>query len=110
MRAILVATFILVVAFIIKEDVQHGTLQLASFYQEARCEEEYVWQTVRVKVAANDTIYSLFAATPSPIGVTFPERLTMFYKVNPHLLKQTLLPNEVILLPVYTKATNSCRK
>ena len=110
LRAILVATFLLIIAFIIKEDLQHGTVQLASFYQDDRCEDQYEWQSIRVKLVVQDTIHSLFAATPSPIAVSFSERLAKFYEFNPVYRKQPLLQNDIILLPMYVKATNSCRK
>ena len=59
------AVFFLIAA-VVKIDLQEGTLPLAKFY-EVPCVETVEYETVRVKVAPNDTFYSLFASTPGMI-------------------------------------------
>ncbi|MEO4052361.1 hypothetical protein [Solibacillus sp. CAU 1738] len=108
MRYIVFTICFFLVATIIKIDLQEGTLPLAAFYSEEQCTKtvEYVWQTVSVRVQQGDTIYSLFTTTPTKAA--FPERLAEFYKANPHLQQQTLVPGELILLPIYTKTVEKC--
>ena len=67
-------------------------------------------QSVSVRIAEGDTIYSLFAATPSPLPMAFTERLSKFYELNPHLQLQTLVPGELIQLPIYAKTSEICSK
>ena len=109
MRLFLSTICIFAIALVIKIDLQEGTLPLASFYEET-CEETYEIDKITVRVATNDTIYSLFASTPSPIAIPFPERLTEFYNINPHLQKQALVAGERILIPIKVKANKQCEK
>lgn len=82
-------------------------MPLTNFYEEP-CTEIAEYETVRVKVMENDTIYSLFAATPSATSIPQSERLTLFFKYNPHLQKQRLIPGEEVLIPI--KRINRCEK
>ncbi|WP_332646818.1 hypothetical protein [Lysinibacillus sp. 54212] len=109
MRLFLSTICIFALALVIKIDLEEGTIPLASFYEET-CEETYQYENINVRVAANDTIYSLFATTPSPVAIPFPERLTAFYDINPHLQKQALVAGERILIPIKVKANNQCQK
>lgn len=110
MRFLITSIIVLVLIFVIKVDLQEGTIPMASFYKtEVPCVEEHL-QYVAVQVQPDDTIYSLFAATPSPIKTTFPERLSQFYELNPHLQLQTLLPGNTVLIPLLTNTTNLCPK
>lgn len=109
MRLFLSTICIFALALVIKIDLQEGTLPLASFYEET-CEKTFEYEHVNVRVAANDTIYSLFATTPSPITIPFPERLTVFYDINPHLQKQALVVGEKILIPIKVQTKNQCEK
>lgn len=110
MRFILFTLCFFLVATIIKIDLQEGTIPLAAFYTEEKCVEsiQNVWQTVSVRIQEGDTIYSLFTTTPT--NAPYPERLAEFYKANPHLQKQSLVPGELILLPINVKVTEKCRK
>ena len=92
------AVFFLIAA-VIKIDLQEGTLPLAKFY-EVPCVETVEYETVRVKVAPNDTFYSLFASTPYEAAISHSERLTLFFQYNPHLQKQPLVAGEEVLIPI----------
>ena len=114
MRFIIISIIALIIVYVIKVDLEEGTIPKASFYEEYEeyeeyqpCEEESL-NYVAVVVQPDDTIYSLFAATPSPIKTTFPERLSQFYKLNPHLQLQSLAPGETVRIPLTVNAMDSC--
>lgn len=109
MRFLIASIVLLLLAFVIKVDLQEGTLPLASFYAAPQsCEEVEQGSYVVVKIQQNDTIYSLFSATPSPIKTTFPERLAQFYQLNPHLNLQPLVPGDTVLIPIISNVKENC--
>ena len=109
MRFLLTAIILIIIGFVIKFDLQQGTVPLTSFYHDDKsCVKESTYSSVTVRVAEGDTIYSLFAATPSPIPMPFPERLAKFYELNPHLQLQSLVAGEQISLPMYIKPLKNC--
>lgn len=110
MRFIIFTICFFLVATIIKIDLQEGTIPLAAFYTEEQCTEsvQYSWQTVTIRIQEGDTIYSLFTTTPA--NAPYPERLAEFYKANPHLQLQSLVPGEFIQLPIYVKTAEKCIK
>lgn len=109
MRFFIASVILLILVFVIKVDLQQGTIPMASFYQtEEKCEQQEELQYVVVQIQQDDTIYSLFAATPSPVKTTFPERLSQFYKLNPHLQLQTLIPGNTVLIPLISNTTKIC--
>ena len=111
MRFLVTSIILVILIFVIKVDLQEGTIPLASFYQTpVPCEKINELTYVSVKVMEGDTIYSLFSATPSPIKMSFPERLTKFYELNPHLQLQTFKPGEKILLPILKEQSENCPK
>lgn len=110
LRYLILTTVFLIIGFVIKTDIQEGSLSHTSFYTQALCEEENVARVVRVKIAHGDTIYSLFAATPSPVEMAFPERLAQFYQLNPHLQQQSLIPGELIQLPIVETKKKQCKE
>lgn len=110
LRFFLLTVVILVIGFVIKIDLQEGSLPHTSFYQTTACGEEKNEKVVHIKVAEGDTIYSIFAASPSPVTMPFPERLAKFYQLNPHLQQQSLLPGELIALPIVENKKNSCKE
>ena len=113
MRALLLTAIIVLVAFIVKIDLTEGTLPLASFYPketEELCEEQREPNYINVQVIQGDTIHSLFAIQPAKIPMTFPERLQLFYQLNPHLQLQALVPGENIKLPLSYELENLCGK
>lgn len=109
MRYLIASIIIVAIAFVIKVDLQEGTLPLASFYEPtANCQNEEELTYVTVQIMEGDTMYSLFAATPSPTKMTYPDRLAKFYQLNPHLQLQSLVPGEQVLLPMQIIAKNNC--
>ena len=111
MRFLITSIILVLLIFVIKVDLQEGTIPLASFYQTPiPCEQINELTYVSVQVMEGDTIYSLFSATPSPIKMTFPERLSKFYELNPHLQLQTLVAGEKVLIPIIKKQSENCSK
>ena len=109
MRFLVVSIALLLIIFVIKVDLQEGALPLASFYAtQQSCEEVKQQSYVVVKIHVDDTIYSLFAATPSPIKTTFSERLAQFYQLNPHLNLQPLVPGDTVLVPITSNVKENC--
>ncbi|WP_342598404.1 hypothetical protein MHB48_12625 [Psychrobacillus sp. FSL H8-0483] len=107
---IFVATILLLISFyIVKVDLFEGTIPLAYSNEP---EVEKCLETpdfISVEIVAGDTIYSLFAIYPSNESISFTERLSDFYTLNPHLVNQTFRAGEKVLLPVYT-ASAQCKK
>ena len=111
LRILITSIIILILAFVIKVDIQEGTLPMTSFYAApAPCVEKDEYTYVNVTVMEGDTIYSLFSATPSPTKMTFPERLAKFYELNPHLQLQTLVQGESVLIPIHVNTEEICPK
>lgn len=109
LRFLIASIIIVAIAFVIKIDLQEGTLPLASFYEPtSECKNGEELTYVTVQVMEGDTMYSLFAATPSPTKMTYPDRLAKFYQLNPHLQLQSLVPGEQILMPMQTIAKKNC--
>ncbi|MER1986159.1 MAG: hypothetical protein ABS949_06165 [Solibacillus sp.] len=108
MRYVLLAIACLVIGYVVKIDLQEGAITHTTFYETQVCEQQ-VERTVRIKLVEGDTIYSIFAATPSPIPMPFPERLAKFYELNPHLQKQTLIAGELIYVPIVENNKNRCK-
>lgn len=113
LRALLVTIAIILIAFVVKIDLTEGTLPLAAFYPEDAynsCEEQREPVYISVQVIEGDTLHSLFAIQPAKIPMTFPERLQLFYQLNPHLQLQALVPGETIKLPLSYEIKNICEK
>ena len=110
MRFLIASIVLLLIAFVIKVDLQEGSLPLASFYASSipSCDEIPQESYVVVKIQQGDTIYSLFSATPSPVKTTFPERLAHFYKLNPHLNLQPLVPGDTVFVPIISNSKENC--
>ena len=108
MRVLLIAICILVFAYVIKIDLEEGALNFTDFYETKVCEETYTIEKVRVKIQQGDTIYSLFAVTPFNEPITFVDRVTIFYELNPHLRYQSLLVGESVYIPVAKKIKKAC--
>ena len=111
MRSIILTIVILLIAYIVKTDLGEGTLSLAAFNNndmEESCIEEPVRSSISVKVYPGDTLQSLFAIHPSPVPLTFLERMEYFFKLNPHLQNQSILPGEVIVIPILLEQAESC--
>ncbi|MET4560484.1 hypothetical protein [Lysinibacillus parviboronicapiens] len=114
MRALILTAIIIVIAFVVKIDLTEGTLPLAAFYPKdtanALCEDQREPNYLSVQTIQGDTIHSLFALHPAKVPMTFPERLQLFYELNPHLQLQALIPGENIKLPLSFAFENNCGK
>lgn len=94
---------------IIRIDLQEGSLQHASFYNQESCEETFTTSYVVTIVQADDTIHSIFANTLSPEPMTFTERLSSFYTYNKHLQQQPLVAGEEVRVPIKERSIH-CEK
>lgn len=110
MRILLLALLLFVTFHFIRIDLVEGTIPLASFKSEKQsCVEQSAFTTIPVTTVEGDTIESLFALYPDP-AISFIERLSSFYSLNPHLQNQTLVGGEKIKLPLSQPDGNSCVK
>ena len=103
---IFVATILLLISFyIIKVDLIEGTIPLAysSHTAEVECKRELDYITV--EIMDGDTLHSLFSLYPSDESITYTERFTDFYSLNPHFINQSFKVGEKVLLPTYTPST-----
>ncbi|TQR18581.1 hypothetical protein [Psychrobacillus soli] len=101
---IFVATILLLISFyIVKVDLFEGTIPLA-YYPVESSKEECVetLDYISIEIVGGDTIYSLFSLYPTQEPISFTERLNDFYTLNPHLINQSFIAGEHVLLPVYT--------
>lgn len=98
---IFVATILILISFyIVKVDLIEGTIPLAYSSETIECIKTLDYITV--EVLPGDTLHSLFSLYPSAESVTYTERLTDFYNLNPHFINQSFKVGENVLLPVYT--------
>lgn len=108
MKYVVTAIVCILIAFVIKVDLQEGAINYTSLKETESCEDTLVIDEVRVKIQDGDTIYTLFATTSSPIDVSFIERLTQFYQLNPHLKNQSLLAGEYVYIPIVKEVKEVC--
>lgn len=107
-RYIYFAIIILLIAYIVKVDLDTGAITYTDLLETKACTNTLEVEMVRVKVQQGDSIYSLFAQTSSPIEIPFIDRLTEFYKMNPHLRNQTLQIGDFIYIPIKKIGNTSC--
>lgn len=111
LRYLLFTVAFFLVATVVKIDLTEGTVPLASFspqHNQQVCKQQISIKSVSVITVAGDSVQSLLAAYPSEIDVSTPERMAQFYKLNPHLQKQSMVPGELIQIPIYKLADRSC--
>lgn len=111
MRFLLFTVVFFLIAAVIKIDLTEGTVPLAAFDAEEQiqaCEQQISIKELSVSTAPGDTVQSLLAAYPSEVEISYPERMAQFYKLNPHLQKQSMVPGELIKIPIYDKIINEC--
>ncbi|RHW38532.1 hypothetical protein D1B33_06550 [Lysinibacillus yapensis] len=111
MRFLLFTVVFFLIAAVIKIDLTEGTVPLAAFdtAQEIQaCEQQISIKALSVATNAGDTVQGLLAAYPSEVEVSYPERMAQFYELNPHLQKQSMVPGELIKIPIYDKIKNEC--
>ncbi len=114
LRALVLTAIIIIFAFVVKVDLTEGSLQFAAINpkntENALCEKQREPNYITVQTIQGDTIHSLFALHPAKVPMTFPERLQLFYELNPHLQLQALVPGENIKLPLSFEFENTCGK
>ncbi|WP_075618095.1 hypothetical protein [Paenisporosarcina indica] len=109
MRIIGLAILILILSYIVKEDLLEGTISMASFSEaEPVCVKEKAYEVFPVQTVEGDTVLSLFGVYPSEVWVSYPDRLEAFYSENPHLRKQALQGGENVKVPIYKDTQLSC--
>lgn len=113
MRILAVAAALIAVFYFLKYDFNYGTISLAAFYNtesEACIEQEVVVKMnyISIQTVANDTIYSLFSLYPDD-KKSFIERLSDFYKLNPHLINQPFAGSETVKIPIYEYEYGRCK-
>ncbi|SIT82115.1 hypothetical protein [Edaphobacillus lindanitolerans] len=104
MRIVFSALLILIISWFIRTDLREGTIPMAAFYsdgEETACTENVESDSIPVTVVAGDTVRSLFALYPDEMDLL--ERLSAYYRLNPHLRKRDPAEGEVILLPLSPK-------
>ncbi|RUL57000.1 MULTISPECIES: hypothetical protein [Lysinibacillus] len=111
MRFLLFTVVFFLLAAVIKIDLTEGTVPLAAFNEEElQCNQQITITSVSVVTTAGDSVQSLFAAYPSEVDISLPERMAQFYELNPHLKKQAMVPGELIKIPIYDKRVQNCKK
>ncbi|MFJ8063011.1 hypothetical protein ACIQYS_00055 [Psychrobacillus sp. NPDC096426] len=106
---IFLATILLLISFyIVKVDLFEGTIPLAYYPADQAKECIETLDYISVEIVGGDTIYSLFSLYPTEESITFTKRLNDFYTLNPHLINQSFIPGEHVLLPIYT-ASGQCK-
>lgn len=109
LRILLLTIAIFLIATVVKIDLTEGTVPLAQFtLEEPQCQEQYILQKVSVLTTEGDTVQGLLSNYPSEIDISFPERLAYFYKLNPHLEKQSIVAGELINIPIFKKSNEIC--
>ena len=110
MRLFLSALAIFAILYMLKTDLTDGTIQLAAFASdEPVCTEMDKPVSIVVTTIEGDTIESLFALYPDS-SLTFIDRLTAFYHLNPHLQRQNISRNEQIEIPLSNETVTFCGK
>lgn len=109
MRILLFAVTLFIIIHFIRIDLVEGTIptRTTPIIEEPSCDEETF--LIPVTSIEGDTIEALFALYPDPT-ISFIDRLTLFYEVNPHLKLQGIVPNDKILLPLSNLEEDGCIK
>lgn len=107
MRILLIALTLFIIIHFIRIDLVEGTIptRTSPVIEATSCDEETLF--IPVTSIEGDTIEALFALYPDPT-ISFIDRLTIFYEVNPHLKLQGIVPNDKILLPLSNSEENKC--
>lgn len=107
MRILLFAVCLFIIIHFIRIDLVEGTIPTISSptFEESSCEEGTFF--IPVTSIEGDTIEALFALYPDP-EVSMIDRLSLFYKANPHLKLQAIVANDRILLPVSHLQEDGC--
>ncbi|TQE92298.1 hypothetical protein [Ureibacillus terrenus] len=109
MRLFLSIAVVIIIITVIKIDLTEGTLPLAAYSETKECNEQLAVKSVPVITKEGDTVHSLLAEYPTDERISMPERMADFYKFNPHLKKQAIVPGELIKIPIYS-SNGPCKK
>ncbi|WP_432358588.1 hypothetical protein [Sporosarcina sp. UB5] len=107
MRTLFVAVILFLTFHIIRIDLGDGTIPFASFFGNDQPCEEMTSKTIHVTTIQGDTIESLFSMYPDP-DITFVERLSIFYSLNPHLRNQEIIGGLTVELPLSKIVRDNC--
>lgn len=108
MRILLLAILLFITIHFIRLDLAEGTIPLASFAQELpECDETQNIKSIPIMTVDGDTIETLFALYPAS-EVDFMERLSLFYKLNPHFQNQLIIGGQQINLPLSIEPSDNC--
>ncbi len=108
MRILLLAILLFATIHFVRLDLAEGTIKLASFANEPpQCDEEFNVKSIPITTVKGDSIETLFALYPIE-NSNFMERLTLFYKLNPHLQNQQLIGGQQIDLPLTLEQIHKC--
>ncbi|SOC21019.1 hypothetical protein SAMN05880501_11298 [Ureibacillus xyleni] len=112
MRFLIFTVVFFLVAAVIKIDLTEGTVPLAAFNdsEELICNDQISVQSISVMTTEGDSVQGLFAAYPTEVKISLPERMAHFYKLNPHLKKQAMVPGELVKIPIYQQTVQHCSK
>ncbi|MDW0117358.1 hypothetical protein QTL97_10465 [Sporosarcina thermotolerans] len=109
MRTLLIAVIIFIAIHIIRIDFSEGTIPLAAFYGDTApqpCSESTI-DSISVTTIEGDTIETLLSMYPD-MNMTFVERLSTFYSLNPHLQNQEIVGGLTVKLPLSKTGVNNC--
>lgn len=110
MRIFIIALVLFITFHFIRIDLAEGTIPLASFMGKAEpCVEETELGYIPITTVDGDTIDSLFALYPDP-KMSFLDRLSSFYSLNPHLQNQKIIGGAKIRLPLTMEEKDACEK
>ncbi|KXH87430.1 hypothetical protein [Sporosarcina sp. HYO08] len=109
MRIFILAIVLFILIHFVRMDFAEGTIPLASFTkQPIPCNETEEMPSITVTTIPGDTIESLFAMYPDP-ELNFMERLSAFYKLNPHVQNQTIIGGQQLYIPLSRHTTEQCK-
>ncbi|MFC5559234.1 hypothetical protein ACFPN4_09025 [Ureibacillus thermophilus] len=109
MKRLLSIAMIILLAVVIKIDLTDGTVPLIAHSESQPCNEQLSVKSVPVMTQEGDTVQRLLAEFPTDERISLPERMADFYKMNPHLKNQAIVPGELIKIPIYASQEN-CKK
>lgn len=110
MRFLGLALLVFIIFQILRLDFTDGTIPLAAFMDnDIDCVDEEPLEVINVTIVEGDTIESLFALYPDS-SITFIDRLSLFYTLNPHLQNQLFVAGEVVKIPLESTSNSTCKK
>ncbi len=110
MKILFGAISILILIHVLRIDFTEGTIPTrAEIVEQQPCQEVDGTSSIPITSIQGDTIESLFALYPEP-EMSFIDRLEMFYTLNPHLERQSIVSGDKILLPIKLSTEDKCEE